>query len=211
MTKPYYQMPLDEPSTKISYFTFYTINETNNLVFTMDTRAGQVLEFGNNTFRGNYSTPLLRAAQQNGAQTPYSNPDQIYDFGTNASVRVVINNPTIAQNMHSMHLHGHDVQVLAFGSGSWSEGDPLNVDNPLRRDTLMMPPDGHVVFQYTPDNPGIWTLHCHVPWHLADGLAVNFLERPDDIVGFGEIPGLMADTCEQWDEWRRNRYIPDEN
>lgn len=211
MTKPYYQMPLDNASTQIKFFTFYTINETNNLVFTLDTQAGQVLELGNNTYHGNYSTPLLLDAQKNGAQAAYSNSDRVYDFGTNTSVRVVVNNPTIAQNMHSMHLHGHDVQVLAFGSGSWAEGDPLELDNPLRRDTLMMPPNGHVVFQYTLDNPGLWTLHCHVPWHLADGLAVNFLERPDDIVGFDEIPGMMLDTCERWEGFRMNRYIPDEN
>lgn len=85
------------------------------------------------------------------------------------------------------------------------------MNNPLRRDTLTMPPGGHVVSKYTPDNPGIWTLHCHVPWHLADGLVVNFMERPEDIVGLGEIPGLMGDTCAQWDEFRLNRYIPDEN
>lgn len=204
-------MPTAEPSTQVHFFTFYTINETNNLVFTMNTELGDVIDFGNHTYRGNYSNPLLRDAQQIGPRNTFTDEDSLYNFGTNTSVRVVINNPTYIQNMHSMHLHGHDIQVLSFGGSSWSEGDPLVMDNPIRRDTMMLPPNGHIVFQYTPNNPGIWTLHCHVPWHLADGLAINFMERPDDIATFGEIPGLMANTCQQWDAFRANRYIQDEN
>ncbi|KAK7709887.1 hypothetical protein SLS64_006131 [Diaporthe eres] len=211
ITKPYYPMPLEEPDTQIQFFTFFTINDKFEYRFTMNTQLENVVQLGRHFYQGNYSSPILRDAQSGGAAQTFSQKSRLYDFGTNKTVRVVVNNPFIIQNMHPMHLHGHDIQLLATGDGLW-DGKTLETENPIRRDTVMMPLNGHIVFQYTLDNPGIWSLHCHIPWHLADGLLVNFMERPDEIKAhYAQIPQIMQETCDSWNAERPNLSVPDEN
>lgn len=204
-------MPLEEPDTEIQFFTFFTINEKLEYRFTMNTQLENVVQLGRHFYQGNYSNPILRDAQSGGAASAFGQKSRVYDFGTNRTVRVVVNNPFIIQNMHPMHLHGHDIQLLATGDGLW-DGKTLETDNPIRRDTVMMPLNGHIVFQYTLDNPGIWSLHCHIPWHLADGLLVNFMERPDEIKAqYAQIPQVMQETCDAWNSQRPTLSVPDEN
>jgi FtsP/CotA-like multicopper oxidase with cupredoxin domain len=211
ITKPYYPMALEEPDTQIQFFTFFTLNEKLEYRLTMNTQLENVVQLGRHFYQGNYSNPVLRDAQAGGAAQTFSQKTRVYDFGTNRTVRVVVNNPFLIQNMHPMHLHGHDIQLLATGDGNW-DGKTLETDNPIRRDTMMMPLNGHIVFQYTLDNPGIWSLHCHIPWHLADGLLVNFMERPDDIKAqYAQVPQIMQETCDSWNAQRPTLSVPDEN
>jgi FtsP/CotA-like multicopper oxidase with cupredoxin domain len=198
-TKPFYQIDADEnPSTTIKFTNFYTINATGHLTFTMDFPY---------TFRGNYSTPLLREVNR---ENPVSRWKQLYDFGTNSTIRVVINNPTIAQNAHAVHFHGHDMQVLAEGAGNW-DGKTLNLKNPVRRDTQVVIPDGHIVFQYKNDNPGIWPMHCHIPWHVADGLVVNLMEDSAKLRQLEGMEQFMEGTCKEWTEWAKTQDLQDQN
>lgn len=53
-------------------------------------------------------------------------------------------------------------------------GVELNLKNPVRRDTLIVPSRGYVVLRVAFDNPGIWMFHCHVLWHAAGGMAMGF-------------------------------------
>jgi hypothetical protein len=57
----------------------------------------------------------------------------VYDTDENTSVRVILINNSPAQ--HPMHLHGHNMYLLAEGYGSWN-GTVVNPSNPQRRDTL---------------------------------------------------------------------------
>lgn len=34
--------------------------------------------------------------------------------------------------------------------------------NPMRRDTIAVPPGGSATIRFRADNPGAWLLHCHV-------------------------------------------------
>jgi FtsP/CotA-like multicopper oxidase with cupredoxin domain len=65
---------------------------------------------------------------------------------------------------HPIHLHGHDFFVLAQGSGSYSSDTTLNLENPPRRDTAMLPASGYLVMAFETDNPGAWLMHCHIGW-----------------------------------------------
>jgi FtsP/CotA-like multicopper oxidase with cupredoxin domain len=186
------------PSTTIKFTNFYTVNATGHLTFTMDFPY---------TFRGNYSTPLLDIVNK---QQAISRWKQLYDFGTNATIRVVINNPTIAQNAHAVHFHGHDMQVLSEGSGNW-DGKTLNFKNPVRRDTQIVIPDGHIVFQYKNDNPGIWPMHCHIPWHVADGLVVNLMEDSAKMRRLQGMDTFMSQTCKDWTAWAATQDLQDQN
>lgn len=68
-----------------------------------------------------------------------------------------------------MHLHGHNIFVLAEGEGDW-DGNIVNSKNPQRRDVQMVRPNGHLVIQWFQDNPGAWVSDyratTNAPLHL---------------------------------------------
>ncbi|KAI9228012.1 MAG: Cupredoxin [Piptocephalis tieghemiana] len=86
---------------------------------------------------------------------------------------------------HPFHLHGHEFQVLSWNTSS--HYDPhhsptaYNLENPIRRDTTTVPARGYSVIRFRSNNPGVWAFHCHIEWHLEDGLLVNFIEQPSKI------------------------------
>lgn len=41
----------------------------------------------------------------------------------------------------------------------------LNLINPVKKDTVVVPRGGYVLVRFKPDNPGIWPLHCHNFFH----------------------------------------------
>lgn len=85
---------------------------------------------------------------------------------------------------HPIHLHGHDMFVLGTGSGQFDVNthlDSLKFTNPVRRDVAHLPGNGWLVIAYPSDNPGAWLMHCHIAFHVAMGLSVQFLEREKDI------------------------------
>lgn len=62
----------------------------------------------------------------------------------------------------------------------------------MRRDTVTVPAQRHVVLRFAADNPGVWALHCHIAWHMEGGMFVSLLERPDDLRGL--VEGMDAGT-----------------
>ncbi|KAF5020152.1 hypothetical protein F66182_7822 [Fusarium sp. NRRL 66182] len=107
---------------------------------------------------------------------------------------------------HPMHLHGFDFQILAQGRGPYGPHTKLKTDNPPRRDTALLPAQGHLVIAFLTDNPGVWLMHCHIGWHAAEGFSLQFIVRED------EIPGLISDQeyrdieegCKAWKEFTRS-------
>lgn len=80
-----------------------------------------------------------------------------------------------------MHLHGHSFWVVAEGVGQW-DGVVTRPENPQRRDTQLMDfgypyPAGmsYTVIEFMADNPGVWPFHCHIAWHVSDGLYMNVM------------------------------------
>ncbi|KAL6243517.1 hypothetical protein RBB50_009510 [Rhinocladiella similis] len=141
----------------------------------------------NGVMNVNYSMSTLEKLDSGLNGSTFSNPvvlDQANEW-----VYFVIQNQFFAS--HPMHIHGHDVSVLGTGTGPWSSDltSTLNFKNPMRRDTVMLQgsagpgnPAGYTVIGFETDNPGAWVMHCHILWHVDDGLALQFIERPDDIV-----------------------------
>jgi FtsP/CotA-like multicopper oxidase with cupredoxin domain len=101
---------------------------------------------------------------------------------------------------HPMHLHGHDFLVLGrsdpvpnpfaitidefnstYAFRMERDAPLLDFENPTRRDVTMLPSWGWIVIAFVTDNPGAWLMHCHIAWHVSQGLGVQFLERVDDI------------------------------
>jgi iron transport multicopper oxidase len=99
-----------------------------------------------------------------------TNPD-IYGVNSHAFVlkkdevvEIVMNN--LDPGKHPFHLHGHNFQVIARSQDD--EGEYANNVTfpkiPMRRDTLLVRPNGYFVIRFKADNPGIWLFHCHIEW-----------------------------------------------
>ncbi|KAM0490723.1 hypothetical protein ACHAP8_011268 [Fusarium lateritium] len=109
--------------------------------------------------------------------------------GKPTRVDIIMNN--LDDSAHPFHLHGHSFYVLSIyrdeGRGSWGSYNPysgeeppngLDLELPLRKDTVTVPRRGHVIISLVADNPGIWALHCHMLVHMARGMAIGL--RVDD-------------------------------
>lgn len=107
---------------------------------------------------------------------------------------------------HPIHLHGHDFSVLAQGSGTYSSSVFLNLENPPRRDTAMLPASGYLVLAFETDNPGAWLMHCHIGWHTSEGFALQFIERYDEIAALTNETRLAA-GCESWESFTEGARI----
>ena len=69
---------------------------------------------------------------------------------------------------HPFHLHGHAFQVISRSNedaGSYQTDSAANTPSiPMRRDTVLVRPNGHAVLRFRSDNPGVWLFHCHIEW-----------------------------------------------
>lgn len=133
----------------------------------------------------------------------------IYGSNTNAHVfeygevvEIVINNGDTGT--HPFHLHGHAFQVIERSNASDSDDDFIVYDAsnpgirneyPMRRDTLYLRPNGYFVIRFKADNPGVWFFHCHIEWHLEQGLAMVLVEAPLQIRERITIPDDHWEAC----------------
>ncbi|KAI9844992.1 MAG: hypothetical protein M1837_005136 [Sclerophora amabilis] len=193
---PYYPITPDpNPSVTQELTLSGGFNETHHFVFYVN----------NQTFRANYNKPLLLLAKNGNTSYPDDPQWNVYNFGSNKTIRIVVYNDFPAA--HPMHLHGHNMFVLSEGNGTW-DGTIVNPKNPQRRDVQMLPPNGHLVLQFTADNPGVWPFHCHIAWHVSQGLYINIMERPADIKQM-QIPQIMDQTCRDWEEYSSSNVVLD--
>jgi hypothetical protein len=98
-----------------------------------------------------------------------------------------------------VHLHGHDFSLLGQGSGTFDSTiiSQLNFTAPARRDTAMLISQGWTAIAFQTDNPGAWLMHCHIAWHVGEGLSLQFLERASEIPT--KYPGSkFKQTCKKW-------------
>ncbi|KAG7375733.1 ferroxidase fet3 [Phytophthora pseudosyringae] len=93
---------------------------------------------------------------------------------------------------HPFHLHGHSPWVVGSGQATLAQVQssslsPLKLSGAMFRDVYTVPPCptdganactgvGYIVLRLEADNPGVWMMHCHIDWHLDDGLAMIFIE-----------------------------------
>lgn len=123
-------------------------------------------------------------------------------------VQLVLNN--FDSGSHPFHLHGHHFQVVvraeSIGSDDDSDYYPYDPSTqnvtfpefPMRRDVLVVKPYSHFVIRWVADNPGVWFFHCHIEWHLTQGLAMLFVEAPTQMrqIYTNIIPQDHYDACQ---------------
>jgi len=71
--------------------------------------------------------------------------------------------------------------TASWRNSSWGKNNipGLNLKNPPRKDTLIIPTGGYAVIRIRTDNPGKWFMHCHVEEHMLDGMAMIINEAPE--------------------------------
>ncbi|KAH8846986.1 hypothetical protein MCOR27_008448 [Pyricularia oryzae] len=112
---------------------------------------------------------------------------------------------------HPIHLHGHDFQVLAQGIGEYQTGTTaLNLVNPPRRDTALLPASGYVVLAFQTDNPGAWLMHCHIGWHTSEGFAMQFVERQSEMLALIDQEQLES-SCAAWASYQTANKVAQED
>ena len=124
-------------------------------------------------------------------------------------VEIVLSN--LDTGTHPFHMHGRNFQLLdrfpPFGPHFYDYSDgtvfaSYNASNhttypayPARRDTFVLPPGGYYVIRFVANNPGVWFFHCHIDWHLAQGLALVLVEAPLQIQERVSIPEDHYQVC----------------
>ncbi|KAG8526155.1 uncharacterized protein KY384_000148 [Bacidia gigantensis] len=198
-TIPFFQFPATQnPATTQQIDITHNKNATGFTVFQMNGES----------FRANYDHPLLIAANQGNTSYPDDPQWNVYNFGTNSSVRIIFRN--LDNATHPMHLHGHNFNVLAEGVGVW-DGKVKHIENTQRRDSQMLQAGGpdvpsYLVVQYETDNPGVWPFHCHIAWHVSAGFYINVMEQTEKIKQ-KTLPQSIGQTCMDWYEYSGHNVV----
>lgn len=137
-----------------------------------------------------------------------TNP-QIYGDNTHAIVlqkdeivEIVLNNNDTGT--HPFHLHGHVFEVYERGPDYSDEDAPVPYnasapftprERPAFRDVLYVRPQSYFVIRFKASNPGVWFFHCHIEWHLLQGLALTLIEDPAGIVAGESLTQNWKDVC----------------
>lgn len=183
LTEPYYPIELDPPNTTITIQITQAVNETGYTHYEMN---GQ-------TFRANYNHPLLNLTYNGNTSYPDDPQWNVYNFGNNDTIRIIFQNNVPFG--HPMHVHGQNMYVVDEGVGAYNGVNAVRPTNPQRRDTQSLKPNGYLVAQLKADNPGVWPFHCHIAWHVGQGLYINVMQKPDQVTQ-PEIPQVMAQSCD---------------
>ncbi|KAF9092414.1 hypothetical protein BGX23_004341 [Mortierella sp. AD031] len=186
MLKPYFPQPV--PSADVSILldvSFQTINKEHVNLGYMNQTSWKPLMNDSTLFQSQRGISAFDASSQ--LVIPLNS-------STNG-VELILNN--LDEGSHPFHFHGHVLHVLGWGNGNYlPRVSPLELVNPLRRDTITIPAFGWTVVRFVNDNPGMWAFHCHISWHSESGLMVQFESFPDRIKGF-DIPPEMKSMCRQ--------------
>ncbi|XP_047074790.1 laccase-15-like [Lolium rigidum] len=100
-------------------------------------------------------------------------------FRHGAVVDMVFQNAAVMDtDNHPMHLHGHDMFVLAQGHDNYDAARDVaryNLVDPPLKNTVLVPRLGWAAVRFVADNPGVWYMHCHYELHVTIGMAAVFI------------------------------------
>ncbi|KAK4621142.1 oxidoreductase ptaK [Fulvia fulva] len=194
---PYYPIKLAPPDVTLVIQITQAINATGHTHYEMN---GQ-------TFSANYNYPLLNCTFNGNTSYPDDPQWNVFNFGSNETVRIIWQNNVPFG--HPMHIHGQNLYVVGEGVGAYNGVNAVRPSNPQRSDVHSLRPNGYLVTQLVSDNPGVWPFHCHIAWHVGQGLYINVMQKPEMIQQGPETPGIIAEACDAWWTYTENN-IPDQ-
>jgi FtsP/CotA-like multicopper oxidase with cupredoxin domain len=86
--------------------------------------------------------------------------------GDPVRLRLVNQRRSFHAMQHPIHLHGQRFLVLSVNG--------VPDQNPVWKDTVLLPAGSAVDILLDPSNPGRWMLHCHIAEHLSAGMMMAF-------------------------------------
>lgn len=143
------------------------VNHDLNVNFNTRSNGQNYADFNNITFVVPQTPTLNSALSMGNLSTDVSvyGPDSnAYVLNHMDEVQIVIFNWDAGK--HPFHLHGHHFQVVHKSQDVTSDDPEVNpplvegLANPMRRDTVTVPPGGSATLRFRADNPGAWFLHC---------------------------------------------------
>ncbi|KAF8851798.1 Cupredoxin [Acephala macrosclerotiorum] len=171
----------------------------DSLMVPLDVTPIMSLTFMLSTLNINFSQALFRCGfrdQTTPVPTMYTalttpaadvNYPTIYGTGVNPQVIpfgsvVEISIDNHDDRAHPFHLHGHNFPVVArYGNGPDFPDSPYYPSIPMRRDVILVHPQGGATIRYVADSPGVNLFHCHVEWHVEAGMTATLIEAPDHL------------------------------
>ena len=96
---------------------------------------------------------------------------------------------------------------------NWNNGNvpDLNLKNPPRKDTLIIPTGGYAVIRIRSDNPGKWFMHCHIEIHAHNGMAMVLTEGIDEAPkppdGFPVCQNFYDDRSRDYFYKRQSKFV----
>lgn len=151
--------------------------------------------FNNITFTPPKVPPLMTVLSSGGLvfnPLIYGTNTNSFVVGEGETVEIVVNN--FDTSRHPFHLHGHAFQLVARGKSAanvtadeympYTSDTPIDIPEfPVLRDTVFVDAYSYIVIRFKANNPGVWFFHCHIEWHLLQGLAMVLIEAPDVVQG----------------------------
>ncbi|XP_038045804.1 laccase-3-like [Patiria miniata] len=126
------------------------------------------------------------------------------DVNPNEVIEVILVNPDSHFSvLHPMHLHGQQFKVVAMDKIEGAtvdmvrelvnNGSIVRNNNGPRKDVTIVPNGGYTIFQFQGWNPGWWIFHCHIEFHLEEGMGLLFNVK-------GNLPSVPKafPTCGVW-------------
>ncbi|KAK8448072.1 hypothetical protein SEVIR_8G212200v4 [Setaria viridis] len=122
---------------------------------------------------------LIPWGPKEGQLEPTSRGSLVRHFRHGAVVDIVFQGTAVMQSASNpMHLHGHNMFVLAQGVGNYDAARDVakyNLVDPPVRNSVVVPRIGWAAIRFVADNPGVWFMHCHYEFHLSMGMAAIFI------------------------------------
>lgn len=169
-----------------------------DMTITIDTIMDNLGNGVNYAFFNNitYTAPKVPTLMTALGAGEYATNELVYGTNTHSYVLqkddvvdIVLNNQDTGR--HPFHLHGHVFQLIARGAARDDDELPITYaeeedsvefpEYPMIRDTVYVEPQSYMVIRFKADNPGVWFFHCHIEWHLIQGLALVLIEAPEAI------------------------------
>ncbi|RHZ82444.1 hypothetical protein Glove_109g295 [Diversispora epigaea] len=186
------------PNDVTNYFVFETSFARN------DDDVG-LLGINNSSFVPIFNNPTNQRIMLQENFTDFDTNQNVYGYDIpNGCVQITLLNNQPAN--HPFHLHGHAFWIVTQGPGAFLSNistSAYNLKDPVIRDTTMVPEFSHVVIRYIADNPGVWSFHCHIEWHVEMGLVAQLIERPTEFSN-ETLPDDVRALCMQYDSYSKN-------
>ncbi|KAF9233715.1 laccase [Melanogaster broomeanus] len=142
------------------------------------------------------TTPVLLQILSGALTTAQLKPQgSVYTLPANKVVEVSFPAALLTAS-HPFHLHGHKFDVVRSAGAS-----DYNYVDPVRRDTVATgtSTSGNVTIRFVTDNSGPWFLHCHIDFHLEEGMAIVFAEDTPGTALNDPVNSQWTELCPIYD------------